>query len=112
MKQCILVRTDLKMDKGKLAVQCSHASVEAVLNSNRNKVMEWHSIGMKKVVLKVDNLRELKKYQRMAKKEGLLNVVITDAAKTFFKRPTVTCMAIGPDSDSKIDLITKDLKML
>ena len=112
MKQVILVRTDLKMGKGKMAVQCAHASLDAVLKSDKRKVNEWRAYGMKKVVLKVDNLRELKKYQNLAKKEGLTTAVITDAGKTVFKKPTVTCLGIGPDGESKIDLVTKDLKMM
>jgi len=41
MKQVILVRTDLKMPKGKISVQCSHASVESVLKSSKDiKVMK------------------------------------------------------------------------
>ena len=38
MKQVILVRQDLKMQKGKLSAQVAHASVDAVLKSNKNKV--------------------------------------------------------------------------
>ena len=53
MKQVILVRQDLKMDKGKLATQCAHASVDAVLASSREKVDAWRDEGMKKVVVKV-----------------------------------------------------------
>ena len=39
MKQVILVRTDLKMSKGKISVQCSHASVEAVLKSDKQIIV-------------------------------------------------------------------------
>jgi PTH2 family peptidyl-tRNA hydrolase len=112
MKQCILVRKDLKMDKGKLAAQCSHAAVEAVLKSDKRKISVWELQGMKKVILKVDNLRELKKYQRLAQKQGLVTALIKDAGRTFFKKPTITCLGIGPDSEEKIDKVTKELKIL
>ena len=64
MKQVILVRMDLKLPKGKLAAQCCHASVEAVLNSSKKKVDEWRSEGQKKVVLKVKDDKELIEYVR------------------------------------------------
>ena len=51
IKQVILVRQDLKMPKGKMSTQCSHASVDAVLKSKEEKVEEWKAQGMKKVVL-------------------------------------------------------------
>lgn len=111
MKQVILARKDLKMGAGKLAVQVAHASVEAVLKSDRKKVLEWQSEGMKKVVLRVDSLKELLNYQKQASGEGLRAALITDAAKTFFDKPTTTCLAIGPDAEGKIDLITGKLKI-
>ena len=112
-KQVILVRMDLKMEKGKLAVQVAHASVEAVLGSSKEKVHEWYEEGMKKVTLKVADLKELQKYQREAQKQGLKTAIITDAGKTFFDgKPTVTCAAIGPDTEEKIDRVTAQLKML
>jgi len=112
MKMVILVRKDLKLPKGKLASQCSHASVEAVLKSNKFKILKWRSEGSKKVILKVNSLKDLKKYQNLAKKAKLKTVLIKDAAKTFFKKPTYTVLAIGPDQDEKIDKITGKLKML
>lgn len=112
MKLVVLVRMDLKMPKGKLAVQCSHASVDCVLNSDKRKVALWCDESAKKVVLKVKNLAELKRFKRLTDKEGLVNSVIKDAGKTVFGKSTVTCLGIGPDSESKIDKITKDLKML
>lgn len=112
MKQVILVRKDLKMDKGKLAVQSSHASVEAVLKTNEAKVLNWQLDGSKKVVLKVENLKELLEYKKLAENAKLKTALIKDAAKTFFKEPTITCLAIGPDDDEKIDKITGKLKIL
>jgi len=112
MKQVILVRQDLKMDKGKCAVQCAHAAVDGILLSSKKEIRLWKEDGMKKVVLKVKDVRELMKYKREAQKRGLVTAVIKDAARTFFKRPTVTCVSIGPDDENKIDSVTKDLKML
>jgi len=112
MKQVILVRQDLKMDKGKLAVQVAHASVSAVLKSSKENLKKWKLEGSKKIVLKVSGLREMHKYKRDAESIGLETALIRDAGKTFFKRPTVTCVAIGPDKEEKIDRITEDLKML
>jgi len=51
-------------------------------------------------------------YYELAKKNNLTNALIKDAAKTFFKVPTITCLAIGPDKEEKIDKVTKELKML
>lgn len=110
-KQVILVRKDLKMDKGKFAVQSAHASVDAVLNSSKKVIDSWKDDGMKKVVLKVDNKMDLFKYKKKAETFGLITALIKDAARTFFKKPTITCLAIGPDKDEQIDKITSELKM-
>ncbi|MFH1455612.1 MAG: peptidyl-tRNA hydrolase Pth2 [archaeon] len=112
LKQVILVRTDLKMDKGKLAVQCSHAAVECALKSDDEKLKAWKRQGVKKIVLKVPSLKALYKYKALAKLQGLKTALITDAGKTFFKVPTTSCLGIGPDDEEKIDSITGDLKML
>ncbi len=112
MKQVILVRMDLKMPAGKLSVQCSHASVEAVLKSDKNKIDEWKKQGMKKVVLKVKDKNDLLKYKKAAEKLKLKTALITDAGKTFFSEPTTTCLAIGPDKEGLIDKITRELKIL
>lgn len=112
MKQVIIIRQELKMDKGKLAVQCSHASVEAVLRSDKRLVKKWLNSGAKKVVLKVQTLKELLYCKRTAEQSNLVTALITDSAKTFFKEPTTTCLAIGPDEEGKIDMITGNLKMI
>jgi len=112
MKQVILVRNDIKMPKGKMAAQVGHAVVEATLKSSKTKVQTWRQEGMKKVVLEVDNLRQLYKFKTQAESVGLVTAVIKDAGHTVFKRPTVTCMAIGPDKEELIDKITSALKLV
>ena len=111
-KQCIIVRKDLKMGTGKASAQVSHASVEATLKSDKEKVKRWRSQGMKKIVLKVNSEEELFDYKKKAEQNKLKTALITDAGKTVFKKPTITCLAIGPDKEEDIDKITKDLKML
>ena len=112
MKQAILVRSDLKMPKGKLAAMVAHASVEAVLKTQKAILEDWKKIGMKKVILKVDSENELLSFQKKAKAAKLVTALIKDAGKTFFKNPTIVCLAIGPSSDFEIDKITGKLKLI
>lgn len=111
-KQVILVRMDLKLPKGKLASQASHASVEALLKSHKDDIDKWKKEGMKKVVLKVKDLEELEVYKKKADEKGLVTGLITDMGKTVVEPGTTTCLGIGPDKEEKIDKVTGDLKML
>lgn len=112
MKQVILIRQDLKLPKGKVAAQVAHASVEAVFRSDKSNVKEWRSTGMAKIVLKVSDLKELHKYNQLAKDQGLTTATITDAGKTVVAPGTITCCAIGPADDKDIDLVVSELKLL
>ncbi len=111
-KQVILIRADLNMPKGKIAAQAAHASVDAVLKSDKEMVRAWQSEGMKKIVLKVKSKEEVYKYNQEAKDAGLKTAVITDAGHTVVEPGTVTCCAIGPDDEEKIDRITGELDLL
>jgi len=111
-KQVILVRQDLKLPKGKLAAQASHASVEAVLKSDPEIVQKWRSEGMAKIVLKVKDENELVKYFQTAKDKGLTVSLITDAGRTVIAPGTKTCVGIGPDGQERIDNVTAGLSLL
>ncbi len=111
-KQVILIRKDLKLPTGKACSQVAHAAVEAVLNSNKKIVKEWRKQGMKKVVLKIKDKKELYNLAQFAKDFGLKTSIITDAGRTTVKPGTVTCCAIGPDETKKIDKVTGKLKMV
>ncbi len=111
-KQVIIVRMDLGLPRGKICSQVGHACVEAVLRSDIKIVKKWRSSGMAKIVVKVKNLRELRKYERLAKQVGLVTAVITDAGRTIVSPGTVTCMGVGPAPEKEIDKITSELKLL
>lgn len=111
-KQVILVREELKLPKGKLAAQVSHASVDATLKSDRKLVDLWKKEGGKKVVLKVKDEKDLFKYKQMAEELGLKTALITDAGHTVLEPGTITCLGIGPDLEEKIDKVSGKLKMV
>ncbi|MBI2664236.1 peptidyl-tRNA hydrolase [Candidatus Woesearchaeota archaeon] len=111
-KLVILVRQDLKLPKGKLAAQCSHAAVDCVLKSDRRMVDRWINDAGKKVVLKVADKKELLEFKKLADDENLKSALITDAGRTTVQPGTVTCLGIGPDEEKKVDALTKHLKMV
>lgn len=111
-KQVILVRQDLKLPKGKACAQAAHASVDAVLKSDKKIVNAWREAGMAKIVLKVKDEKELVKFFQKAKDEGLTSVLITDGGHTVVAPGTRTCVGIGPDEEEKIDQITSSLSLL
>ena len=110
-KLVVVVRKDLNLSPGKLAVQVAHACVECVLSSNKEIIKLWRTEGAKKVVLEVPNLQELLKIYDKAKQEGLTTVLIKDAGLTELEPGTITCVGIGPDVDKKIDKVTGGLKL-
>ena len=111
LKQVILIRKDLKLPCGKAAAQAAHASVEAVLKSDTVMVKSWRREGMEKVVLKVKDEKELLNYFMQAKEAGLVTALIMDAGRTVVAPGTKTCVAIGPDEEEKMDLITGKLPL-
>ncbi len=112
MKQVMVVRTDLKMSKGKMAVQSCHASLGAFKKADGEKTRKWESEGEKKVLVKAKDLRELYEIYEIVKNTDIPVYLVHDAGRTELPKGTVTCLGIGPDEDEKIDKITNELKLL
>lgn len=114
-KQTIIIRSDLKMGRGKSAGQSAHASISAY-NITRKKFQEianeWESEGQKKIVLRVDGEAELLEQFKMAKAAGIPCELIRDAGHTQVEPGTITCIGIGPWNEKKLDELFGKLKLL
>jgi len=111
-KQTILVRTDLKMGKGKIAAQVAHAAIGSIRKGDRHIIDEWEREGSKKVVLKVDGIKQLIDISKEAKLKNISYYIVRDAGLTQIEEGTVTCMALGPEKEYKLDRLTEKLKLL
>ncbi|MGB9940597.1 peptidyl-tRNA hydrolase Pth2 [Methanosarcina sp.] len=111
-KQCIVTRDDLKLSKGKFAVQVAHAAVSAAEWASKSDLEKWKEGGQKKVVLKVPTLKDLYELKEKARREGLPTALIQDAGLTEIPAGTVTVLGIGPAKEELIDKITRDLKLV
>nr|1RZW_A Chain A, Protein AF2095(GR4) [Archaeoglobus fulgidus]3ERJ_A Chain A, Peptidyl-tRNA hydrolase [Archaeoglobus fulgidus]3ERJ_B Chain B, Peptidyl-tRNA hydrolase [Archaeoglobus fulgidus] len=112
LKQVIVVRDDLKLSRGKLAVQVAHAAIIGYLKSDSSLRRKWLDEGQKKVVLKVKSLEELLGIKHKAESLGLVTGLVQDAGLTEVPPGTITAVVIGPDEERKIDKVTGNLPLL
>ena len=112
MKQVMVVRTDLKMGKGKIAAQCCHGSIGAYKRTSPEKIKKWENEAYAKVVLKVQNKEDLIALKKLADEKGISSYLVVDAGRTQIPTSSVTVLGIGPDEDEIIDEVTGDLKLL
>ena len=112
MKQVIVVRSDLRMGKGKLAAQVAHASLESYKKADKRKVRIWEKEGSKKIVVKVNSLEELLDLKKKADELKIPNALIRDAGLTQLEEGTITCLGLGPEEDEKLDKLTGKLKLI
>jgi len=115
MKQVIVVRSDLRMGKGKIAAQVAHASLSAAeeaIDRRSDWFGEWKEEGQAKIVLKVQTEEALREFYKQAKAAKLPVALIEDRGLTQLEPGTVTCLGIGPGPEEELDRITGKLKLL
>jgi peptidyl-tRNA hydrolase, PTH2 family len=114
-KQIIIFRSDLKLSRGKLAVQAGHAAVSAAEEA-RKRHRDWWEFwifeGQRKIAVKVKNETELSELESAADDLGLPHALIVDRGLTEIPEGTVTCLGIGPAPAEKMDRLTGKLPLL
>lgn len=113
-KMVLVVRNDLKMGKGKVAAQCSHAAVSAykqVQRRNPDLLKQWEYCGQPKVVVKAPDEDALIELLGQARDVGLPVSLIQDAGRTQIAPGSRTVLGIGPGPADLIDKVTGDLKL-
>lgn len=114
-KQALVVRLDLKIGRGKIAVQCSHAAVSAAEEA-KTRVPDWWKAwiddGQPKIALKVTDLDAILALEQQARSKRFPFAVVKDKGLTQIPPGTITCIGIGPAPALLLDGLTGNLSLL
>ena len=135
-KQVLVVRTDLKMRKGKMIAQGAHAAMAFLTTRfidigdgkyefgphQEGDRLHWPAVmawvdpddgSFTKIVVRADSEEELLALEAQAKEAGVPHFLCVDAGLTEFHGvPTPTALSVGPANASAVDPITGHLKLL
>ncbi|ORY90933.1 peptidyl-tRNA hydrolase PTH2-domain-containing protein [Leucosporidium creatinivorum] len=114
-KLVLVVRSDLNMNKGKIAAQCGHATLacyKTMVKSNPAVVRHWERTGQAKIAVKCESEEELLILQATAKSLGICARSIQDAGRTQVAAGSTTVLGIGPAPVRIVNQVTSHLKLL
>ncbi|KAM0749753.1 PTH2-domain-containing protein [Meredithblackwellia eburnea MCA 4105] len=114
-KLVLVVRTNLNMNKGKIAAQCGHATLacyKSLMKGNPDLVRHWERTGQAKIAVKCDSEEELLILQATAKSLGICARSIQDAGRTQVAAGSTTVLGIGPAPVRVVNQVTSHLKLL
>jgi PTH2 family peptidyl-tRNA hydrolase len=120
-KMIMVVNGDLKMGKGKICAQVGHAVLGAYLRMEdaarfddvaRAILDNWEYLGQAKIVVRVDNEKELLEIERKAQQIKINTYLVEDAGHTQIKEGSKTVLALGPVLGAMLDPLTSHLKLL
>lgn len=113
-KQVIVVRDDIKMGCGKKCVQVAHASISSYKMSDKKIRRKWFKEGQKKVVLKANDLEEMRNICDKLRTLGIGYAEILDFGLTEIEPNTFTVIGIEilPEDDESLKEATGNLKLL
>jgi len=114
-KMVLCVNMGLKMEKGKIAAQCGHATLACYRKSLKmcpDAVAWWERLGQAKIALKINDESEMDMIQAKARALGLATYIVEDAGRTQIVAGSRTVLGIGPAPVKVIDSITSHLKLL
>ncbi|KAJ1919827.1 hypothetical protein H4219_001736 [Mycoemilia scoparia] len=102
------------MGKGKVAAQCSHATLACYKIASKKYpqyVRQWESLGQAKITLKCNSEDEMLELEKQARQIGLPCRSIQDAGRTQIAAGSRTVLGIGPGPISLVNNVTGHLKL-
>ncbi|KAL1715504.1 PTH2-domain-containing protein [Schizophyllum commune] len=113
-KMVLVVRQDLGMSSGKIAAQCSHATLacyKTLASANPLLLRQWERVGQTKIALRCSNEEELLTLQAQAQSLNLCARSIQDAGRTQIAAGSRTVLGIiGPAR--LVNQVTGKLRLL
>lgn len=108
---------------GKIAAQCSHATLacykELARTADRNPnsaegklLRRWENRGQKKIAVQIKSQDEMMELMGVARSLGITAQVIADAGRTQIEAGSLTVLGVGPAPQSLVDKVTGHLKLL
>lgn len=113
-RMALVVRTDLKMTKGKAAAQCSHATLgcyKLMLSTNPAMLKRWERSGQAKITLQTRSLDEMELLYAQALSLNVNAYIVHDAGRTQIEPGSATVLGLGPAPKPVLDQITGELKL-
>jgi len=120
MKQVFLINQDLKMRKGKIAVQVAHGEVFYMYEkftthqygSMHDNYIKWMKDGiMKKVVLKATE-QEIRDIVIQLRRKDIWERVVVDMGLTQVEPNSLTCLVVEPLPEEQCNELFGHLKLL
>ena len=114
----LVVRADIEMPKGKLAIQSGHAfeRLTAYIHETGGALKTTYDMYVEhntpKIAVKCKNLDALERARKELDAVGIASYVVTDAGRTVFTEPTVTVMALGPCYRSELPKFVDRFQLL
>lgn len=130
IKQVLVVRTDLKMSRGKSGSQCGHGATKGFFDRGTfietpgletpyelripctRQMYEWVNGIFTKVCVAVASEEDMLEIKAKAEAAGIMTALIEDNGLTCFHgEKTSTVLALGPDDPEILDPITGHLPL-
>lgn len=107
-----LVRSDLRMSKGKVAAQVGHAVQDLLFRTPRPVVDRYHRDHSPKVCLRVADLEDLEEAARECREKGIAHHLVIDTGLTQVAPETPTVLGIGPVDRERVRSVIGQFKLL
>lgn len=115
-----IIRTDIEMDRGKIAAQMGHAYLEAyllALEKRPETIPLYKKDQTIKIAMRAKKVQHLEDAYQKAFDAGIPSVLITDLGlyglpEDMLGKPTVTALGLGPAKRNEVKDILKRFQLL